>query len=260
VVNDLGGSIEGEGADAGPAATVAAEITDAGGTAEADTNDISTAAGGEALVGTALERFGRIDIVVNNAGIMRWAGPPEVDEADLAAHLAVHVNGSFHTIRAAWPHFLDQGRGRIVNTTSSGVFGLPKNTAYATAKGGVIGLTRSLAVAGRKADIKVNCIAPGAMTRMAGPVEETPGTSPDLVAPMVAFLAHDDCPVTGEIYTAGFGRFARLFIASTQGWVGEAPTVEDIAANWATINDETDYYVPPDLMSWSAAFLSHQQQ
>jgi NAD(P)-dependent dehydrogenase (short-subunit alcohol dehydrogenase family) len=250
--------MEGDGADAGPAAAVADEIVAAGGAAVADTTDISTAEGGESLIGAALDHFGRIDVVVNNAGIMRWAGPPEVDEADITAHLAVHVMGSFHTVRAAWPKFLEQGRGRIVNTTSSGVFGLPKNTAYAAAKGGVIGLTRSLAVAGRKHDIKVNCIAPGAMTRMAGPVEETPETSPDLVAPMVAFLAHDDCPVTGEIYTAGFGRFARLFVASTQGWVGEAPTVEDVAEHWATINDETDYFVPADLLSWSAAFLSHQ--
>ena len=143
----------------------------------------------------------------------------------------MHVGGSFNTARAAWPHMVERGYGRIVMTTSSGVFGLPNNLAYATAKGGVIGMTRSLTAAGAAHGIKVNVIAPGAFTRMAGRGEETPEMSPDLVAPMVAFLAHEDCPVSGEIYSAGFGRFARLFIASTEGFVveGAAPTVEDVA-------------------------------
>ena len=123
------------------------------------------------------------------------------------------------------------------------MFGLPTNTSYATAKGGVVGLTRSLPTAGAAHGIKVNLIAPGAMTRMAGPGSEDPRMAPELVAPMAAFLAHESCPVSGEIYTAGFGRFARLFIASTEGYVhvGQAPTMEDVAAHWGTINDETGY-------------------
>jgi NAD(P)-dependent dehydrogenase (short-subunit alcohol dehydrogenase family) len=207
-----------------------------------------------------MERFGRIDVLVNNAGIIRWAGMPDVDEDNLARHLAVHVVGSFNTTRAAWPHMTEQGYGRIVMTTSSGIFGLPNNTSYAAAKGAVIGLSRSLAVAGRAHGIKVNLIAPGAMTRMAGAGESSsPEMSPDLVAPMAAFLAHEDCPVTGEIYSAGFGRFARVFIASTEGYVHTTvePTIEDIAANWNTINDESGYYVPSDLPAWSTAFMAH---
>ena len=184
-----------------------------------------------------------------------------MDADNLAKHLAVHVGGSFNTARSAWPHMVDQGYGRIVMTTSSGLFGLPTNTSYAAAKGGVVGLTRSLATAGAKKGITVNALAPAAMTRMAGPPsgEPDPNMAPELVAPMAAFLAHESCPVTGEIYAAGAGRFARIFIASAPGYVHASPdpTVEDIAANWAAINDETGYTVPRDLMSWSAGFLTH---
>jgi NAD(P)-dependent dehydrogenase (short-subunit alcohol dehydrogenase family) len=261
VVNDLGGSMEGVGADPEPASAVAAEIVDAGGVAIADSNDVASAGGAQALVDAAVERFGRLDILINNAGIIRWAGFPDADADNLATHLAVHVGGSFNTTRAAWPHMVDQGYGRIVVTTSSGLFGLPDNLSYATAKAAVIGLTRSLTTAGAAHGIKVNLIAPAAMTRMAGQSgnEEHAQMSPDLVAPMVAFLAHEACPVSGEIYAAGAGRFARIFIASTEGYVhpGPEPTIEDIAQNWAAINDETGYYVPADLAAWSAAFMAH---
>jgi len=269
VVNDLGGSKEGLGADTDVASAVVAEIVDGGGTAIADHSDVATAAGARTLIDTALEQFGRLDILINNAGIIRWAGLPEADQDNLASHFAVHVAGSFNTTRAAWPRMVEQGYGRIVMTTSTGVFGLPDNLSYATAKGAVIGLTRSLTTAGAAHGIKVNLIAPAAYTRMAGQPATEVGPpdggalsvqmSPDLVSPMVAFLAHEDCPVSGEIYAAGGGRFARIFIASTQGYVHPTPepTIEDIAEHWATINDEAGYYVPADLTAWSAAFMAH---
>jgi NAD(P)-dependent dehydrogenase (short-subunit alcohol dehydrogenase family) len=269
VVNDLGGSMEGVGADAGVAIGTAAAIVAAGGAAIADTSDVATAEGARTLIGAAIDQFGRLDILVNNAGIIRWGGFPDADQDNLARHLAVHVAGSFNTARAAWPHMVGQGYGRIVMTTSTGLFGLPANLSYATAKGAVIGLTRSLTTAGAAHGIKVNLIAPAAYTRMAGrPVSEdgakdggdaSPPMSPDLVAPMVAFLAHDACPVSGEIYAAGAGRFARIFIASTEGYVAATPkpTVEDVAHNWATINDESGYYVPADLTAWSTSFMAH---
>jgi NAD(P)-dependent dehydrogenase (short-subunit alcohol dehydrogenase family) len=268
IVNDLGGSMEGVGADAEPASAVVAEIVAAGGAAIAETSDVATVAGAQALVDTAIEHFGRIDILVNNAGIIRWAGFPEADADNLASHLAVHVGGSFNTTRAAWPHMVEQGYGRIVMTTSTGMFGLPNNLAYATAKAAVIGLTRSLTTEGAAHGIKVNLIAPAAFTRMAGqPGEDanppgSPQMAPGLVAPIVAFLAHETCPVSGEIYAAGAGRFARIFIASTEGYVHTAsePTIEDVAENWATINDESGYYVPADLTDWSAAFMAHLRQ
>ena len=268
VVNDLGGSMAGTGADPGPAATVAGEIEAAGGTAIADAGDVATEAGAAGLVETALDRFGRIDILVNNAGIMRWAGPPDVSVDDLQQHLGVHLVGSFATTVAAWPHLVAQGYGRVVLTTSAGLFGLPANTAYAAAKGGVVGLARSLATAGARHGIRVNLVAPAAWTRMAGAGEEDASRAedpmaaqldPDLVAPMVAVLAHEDCPVTGEIYAAGGGRFARIFLAATAGHVvgDRPPTPEDVVAHWAAINDESSYVVPADLNAWSAAFLAH---
>jgi NAD(P)-dependent dehydrogenase (short-subunit alcohol dehydrogenase family) len=264
VVNDLGGTMEGEGSDAGPAATVVDEIVDAGGEAIPDTSDVSTAEGGAALVDAARAQFGRIDVIVNNAGIMRWAGMPEVDADTLAQHLAVHVGDSFNTTRAAWPHMVEQQYGRIVMTTSTGMFGLPNNLPYATAKAGLIGMTRSLTVAGAPHNIRINLIAPAAITRMGGQSADDDGSgpspmSPDFVAPMVAFLAHEKCPVAGEIYSAGAGRFARLFLASTVGYVHAAsePSVEDVVEHWAEINDETGYYLPADLMDWSAQFTSH---
>ncbi len=224
----------------------------------ADASDIANELGAGAVVQAALDRFGRLDILVNNAGIIRWAGFPEADEENLTRHLAVHTVGSFLTARAAWPHMLDQGYGRIVMTTSSGVFGLPNNVSYATAKGGVIGLSRSLATAGRRHGILVNAVAPAAATRMAGDTEDA-AMAPELVAPMVAFLAHESCTVSGEIYAAGAGRFARLFLASAPGYVHPGPdvTIEDVASHWAAINDEAGYTVPRNLMEWSAGFLAH---
>jgi len=267
VVNDLGGSMEGEGSDAGPAQSVVDEIVADGGVAVADTNDVSTQAGAEAIIGTAIDAYGRIDVVVNNAGIIKWGGLPEVDLENLERHLAVHLIGSFNTMRAAWPHFVEQGYGRVVLTTSSGLLGLDNNLSYATAKSGLMGMARSAKLAGEPHGIKVNLIAPAALTRMAGgddapkaAEERPPSAMPsEAVAPIVAFLAHESCPVSGEIYTAGAGRFGRLFIASTEGYLQQdrAATIEDVAENWAAINDETGYYVPTDLMGWSGSFLGH---
>ncbi len=259
VVNDLGGSIEGDGADAGPAAEVVAEIVAAGGTAIADASDVATEVGAAALIDAAVAAFGRIDAVVANAGIMRWARFPDVALDDLERHLAVHTVGSFLVCRAAWPHLVSSGDGRIVLTFSTGTLGLPGNTSYGVAKGGVLGLMRSLALAGRKAGIAANCIAPAASTRMAG--EGGPDLPPEQVAPMVAYLAHPSCPASGEVLTAGGGRFARLFLASTPGWVAggsEArPTPEDVAAHWSEVVDEAGATVPRDLLDWSAGFLGH---
>jgi NAD(P)-dependent dehydrogenase (short-subunit alcohol dehydrogenase family) len=263
VVNDVGGSIQGLGSDAGVAARVAAEIATAGGSAIPDQNDVAAPSGAQALIDAAVDNFGRLDILINNAGIMQWAGLPDVDQENVERHLAVHVLGSFNTTRAAWPHMVEQGYGRIVMTTSSGIFGLPKNLSYATAKGGVIGLTRSIATMSEVHGIKVNLIAPAAMTRMAGPDADPDDTSspmaPGQVAPLMAFLAHEACPVNGELYAAGAGRFARIFIASTPGYVAMGATVEDVAEHWDEINREEGYVVPRDLPEWSASFLAHLQ-
>ena len=268
VVNDLGATMQGRGSDAGPAGDVVVEITGAGGTAMADTNDVSTMEGGQAMIDAAISEFGRIDIVVNNAGIVRWAGPAECDIDNMWNHLAVHTVGSFNTTRAAWPHMVEQDYGRIIMTTSTGMFGLPDNLAYATAKAAVIGMARSLTVAAGKRNIRINVVAPAAFTRMAGhPTSPTPDDvaeqlaaqmAPEQVAPMVAYLAHERCSVSGEVYSAGAGHFARIFIAETKGYVHPhlTPTIEDVAENWDQINDEAGYYVPASLLDWSAHFMT----
>jgi NAD(P)-dependent dehydrogenase (short-subunit alcohol dehydrogenase family) len=248
---------------------VAREIVAAGGRATADSSDVSSVAGGQSLIDKAVEGFGRVDIVVNNAGIIRWAGFPEADADNLESHLAVHVGGSFNTTRAAWPHMVEQGYGRIVMTTSTGMFGLPDNLGYATAKAAVVGMTRSLTAAGAAHGIKINLIAPNAWTRMgAHPSTESldrpapKQMEPELVAPMVAFLAHERCAVSGEIYVAGAGRFSRIFLAATEGYVhdrSDQPTIEDVADHWAAINDEDGYYVPADLLDWSKHFMAHRR-
>ncbi len=259
VVNDLGAKMSGVGSDEGPATSVASEIVTAGGNALADSSDVSTTDGAQSLIDAAIARFGRLDVLINNAGIIRWKPFPEADADNLASHLAVHVGGSFNTSRAAWPQMVEQHYGRIVMTTSTGMFGLAANTSYATAKAAVIGLTNSLTISGHDHDIKINLIAPAAATRMAGTGSGDPQMAPELVAPMAAFLAHESCPVSGEIFAAGAGRFARMFIASTPGYTqqGSTPTMEDIAEHWATINDETGYFIPTDLMDWSNTFMAH---
>lgn len=214
--------------------------------------DVADPAVAQGLVDAALSSHGRVDALINNAGNMAWATMPEVDLAALELHLRVHVVGSFNTIHAAWPHMVAAGYGRVVNTTSAGVFGLKGNLAYATAKGALIGMTRTLAVEGAAHDIKVNAVAPAAATRLGGDVDD-PAMAPELAAPMVAQLAHADCPVSGEMYTAGGGRFARLFLASTDGAV-----TDDVVGAWDAINDEAGYFVPTDLMDWSATYLRHQ--
>jgi NAD(P)-dependent dehydrogenase (short-subunit alcohol dehydrogenase family) len=272
VVNDLGGSTQGVGADPGPARRVVDEIRAAGGTAVANAHDIREAAGGQALIDDAVGEFGRVDIVINNAGTVRWGALPGVDLDNIEAHLAVHTKGSFNTIRAAWPHMLDQNYGRVVLTGSSGMFGLPDNLGYATAKAALIGMARSLSVSAAGRDIKVNVIAPNAWTRMAGrrpvgaqeaedePSQAPPGMEPELVAAMAAFLAHEACPVSGEVYLAGAGRFARVFVAATEGYVhpGATPTIDDVARHWHTINDEAGYYVPGSLADWAGRYMSHR--
>jgi NAD(P)-dependent dehydrogenase (short-subunit alcohol dehydrogenase family) len=250
VVNDLGGSLSGEGADKGPADAVAREIRDLGGEAVSDNNSVSTPEGGEAIVQTAIDAYDRVDIVINNAGILRDKTFQNMTPSLLEAVVDVHLKGAFYVTRPAWIKMREQGYGRVVNTSSNaGILGNYGQTNYGAAKMGLVGLTRVLAAEGAKYNIKVNAIAPLARTRM---TEELLGAAverldPELVSPVVAWLVHEDVPVTGEIYTVGGGRVARFFIGMTHGYYNPALTVEDVRDHFSQIRDEAGYTVPSGL-------------
>jgi NAD(P)-dependent dehydrogenase (short-subunit alcohol dehydrogenase family) len=246
VVNDLGGSVDGSGGSEGPAAAVVREIADLGGEAVANRDSVATPEGGEAMVAAALEAFGRIDIVVNNAGILRDKAFHNMTPDLVDVVIDVHLKGAFNVTRAAWPHRRAQNYGRVVNTSSSsGILGNFGQANYGAAKMGLVGLTRVLSIEGAKFNIKTNAIAPVAFTRMTADI--MPGfeekLDPELVTPIVVFLAHEDCPVTGEVYSAGGGVISRFFIGLTQGYVNPELTVEDVRDNFDTIRDETGYVV-----------------
>src|ERR1700751_2107146 len=172
VVNDLGGSTLGTGQDPSPADEGVKQIQARGGAAVANYGDVAIPEGGMSVIETAVDHFGGIDIVVNNAGNMVWGSLPEATIETIDAHWAVHVRGSFNTLHAAWPYFLEQNSGRAILTTSVGMFGLMDNIGYAIAKASMIGMAKSLTVGRKDANININCIAPNAMTRISGRTDE----------------------------------------------------------------------------------------
>src|SRR5215210_6892809 len=206
VVNDLGGGLHGEVEGTGnDAAIVAKEIESAGGIAVADTNPVATAEGGAAIVQTALDAFGQIDIVVNNAGILQDKTFHNMTADMDRAVIDVHLLGAFNVTRPAWVKFREQGYGRVVNTSSnSGLLGNFGQANYGAAKMGLVGFTHVLAHEGAKYNIKANALAPVAATRMTEGLlgELAARVGPNLVSPIVGWLCHEDCPVTGEIYSA----------------------------------------------------------
>ena len=247
VVNDLGGAVDGTGASAGPAQTVAEEITAAGGVAVADTNSVASREGGEAMVKTALEAFGRIDIVINNAGILRDKSFANMTDELWDSVLDVHLRGAMCVTRAAWPHLREQAYGRVVCTSSAaGIFGNFGQANYGSAKMGLVGFTRVLAQEGAKYNIRANAIAPVANTRMTenllGPLVTK--LDPALVSPVVAWLVSEECPVSGEVFCVGGGRVARIFIAEGPGFFKKDLNLEDVRDNWDDIVAEEGYAVP----------------
>jgi NAD(P)-dependent dehydrogenase (short-subunit alcohol dehydrogenase family) len=249
VVNDLGGSVSGEGGDVGPAQAVVQEILDLGGEAVADTNSVATPEGGAAVVQTAVDAFGTVDVVVNNAGILRDKSFHNLDQAMIEAVIQVHLLGAFYVTQPAFRIMREKGYGRIVSTSSnSGILGNFGQSNYGAAKMGLVGLTNVLAIEGRKHNIKANAIAPVALTRMTedmfGDVGEA--LDPALVSPLVAYLASEACEVTGEVYSAAGGLISRFFVGLTPGYYDPKITAEAIAENLEAIRDETGYLVPFD--------------
>jgi NAD(P)-dependent dehydrogenase (short-subunit alcohol dehydrogenase family) len=258
VVNDLGGSVDGTGANASAAQKVVDEIKAAGGEAVADHNSVATPEGGEAIVQTAIDAFGRVDIVINNAGILRDKAFHNMEPDLLDPVLDVHLKGAFYVTKPAFVRMREQGYGRIVSTSSAaGVFGNFGQTNYGAAKMGLVGFTRVLGVEGAKFNIKANAIAPLAMTRMTenilGGLKDK--LDPGLVSPLVAFLAHEDCPVSGQLFSVGGGRVAQVFLGETNGYYNPNLTPEDVQGNWDVITDRSTYSVPNNLGDETALFL-----
>jgi NAD(P)-dependent dehydrogenase (short-subunit alcohol dehydrogenase family) len=247
VVNDLGAAVDGTGGSAGPAERTAKEIEDLGGVAVADGNTVATAAGGQAVVDTALAAFGRVDIVVNNAGILRDKAFHNLTPELLDPVLDVHLRGAFHVTRPAWARMREAGYGRVLLTASNaGILGNFGQSNYGAAKMGLVGLARVLAQEGARYGIKANVLAPIARTRMTEELlgELAPKLDPRLAAPVAAWLVHEDCPVSGEIYSVGGGRVARFFIGLTEGYANPELTLEDVRDNFDRVRDEAGYTVP----------------
>jgi NAD(P)-dependent dehydrogenase (short-subunit alcohol dehydrogenase family) len=247
VVNDLGGSVDGSGASDGPAAKVVKEITDLGGVAVADPHSVSTPEGGQGIIQSALDAFGRVDIVINNAGILRDKTFHNMTPDMVDAVLDVHLKGAFNVTRAVWPTMREQGYGRVINTSSnSGILGNFGQANYGAAKMGLVGFSRVLAAEGAKYNIKVNALAPIARTRM---TEDLLGAAaekldPKFVSPVVAWLAHEDCPVSGEVFSAAGGRVARFFIGMTEGYFNPELSLEDVRDHFEEIRNPEGYTIP----------------
>lgn len=245
VVNDLGGAIRGDldapGADISVAQSVVDEIVAAGAEAIANTDSVATPEGGKAIVQAALDKWGRIDVLVHNAGNVRYGSIRELSSTDLHAVLDVHLLGAFHVVQAAFGPMCDAGYGRIVLTSSvGGLYGNERCVNYGISKSAMLGLNNIAALEGEAHNVKCNVIVPGAVTRMAEglDISQYPPMEPELVAPVVGWLSHEDCPVTGEMIASMAGRVARMFVAETEGVYRPHWTIEDVAAASEAFHDK----------------------
>jgi NAD(P)-dependent dehydrogenase (short-subunit alcohol dehydrogenase family) len=249
VVNDLGGSVDGKGGDESAAQKVVDEIKAAGGDAAPNFDSVMTPEGGASIVQTAIDAFGKVDIVINNAGFLRDKSFLKLTWDDLDAIIDVHLKAAFYVSQPAFANMKENGYGRFVFTASNATFGNFGQTNYAAAKMGLVGLSNTIAVEGARAGILSNVIMPVAKTRM---TEELLGEfanylAPEYVTPMVTYLSSEACTTTHGAYSAAGGRYASVFWGLGQGWyAGQegTPTAEDIQANLAQIEQQEGYIVP----------------
>jgi NAD(P)-dependent dehydrogenase (short-subunit alcohol dehydrogenase family) len=248
VVNDPGVSLKGDGVDAGPAEALVQEIRAAGGEAIANTDSVATPEGGKAIIESALDTWGRIDILIHNAGNVRYGSLKEISYEDFESVLDVHLRGAFHVVRPAFPRMCKAGYGRVVLTSSvGGIYGNKNVVNYGVSKAAMIGLNNVIALEGADEGVKSNIIVPGAVTRMAEGIDTSfyPPMGPELVAPMVGWLAHESCSISGEMLVSIAGRMARAFIAESEGVYRPNWTIEDVAAELDTIRSTDSPWVLP---------------
>ena len=261
VVNDLGGSTDGRGNDDSAASKVVAEIVGAGGMAVANFDSVATPEGGQAIIDTALNTYGRVDAVVANAGFLRDKSFPKLEVPDLDAILDVHLRGAFFTVAPAFRWMKDNGGGRIVVTTSaSGLYGNFGQANYTAAKLGVVGLMRTISIEGARAGITANAIAPIASTRLTrgSDGDHDDPMAPWKVSPLAVALCHQSNTITGETFLAGGGVYARTWVALGPGWrPSEAEmTAEAVVENWNKIRDSSSFTEPENAMAISG-WLRH---
>ena len=260
VVNDPGGSLTGDGTDNGPARDVVAEITAAGGEAVANTDSVATADGGKAIVEAAIDRYGRFDVLVHNAGIVRRASLKEMSYEDFEAVLDVHLRGAFHVVRQAFLLMCDAGYGRIVLTSSiGGLYGNHEVANYAIAKAGMIGLSNVAAMEGAAEGVKSNVIVPAAVTRMAEGIDTSayPPMGPELVAPVVGWLAHETCSITGEILAATGRPGGTGGRRGNARWYRPSWSIADVGEHMAAIRDASDPVVFPVVPTVTAQHIRY---
>jgi hypothetical protein len=269
VVNDLGCELDATGRSTQPADETVEAIRARGGVAVASYDSVATKSGADKLIGAAMDTFGGVDIIVNNAGVQIIVPFGVTDESVVRRHVDVHLLGTFLVSQAAWPHLLASPAPRIVNTTSMGVLGLNGYSAYSAAKAAVVGLTRTMAVEARGTKIRVNAIAPAGITRMvdahyagihgAGVTEEMRSAMPtSFVAPVVVFLCHSSCDLSGEILAAGGGHVSRMVLAETTGIADQNLTPESVAAHIEQIMDDRTSVTLPDSLSRPSALAKYR--
>lgn len=263
VVNDLGGSVDGSGAGHSAADIVVQEIKDAGGEAIANYDSVATPEGGQAITQAALDAFGTVDIVINNAGNLRDKAFHNMTMEDVESVLSVHLRGAFHVTQPAFRVMREKSYGRILFTSSAaGVFGNFGQANYGAAKMGMVGLMHVLSVEGERFNIKTNAIAPIAKSRMTvdllGPMADL--LLPEQVTPLSLYLVSEACDITHEIYSVGGGRFARVFLGLTPGWFagkGVTASVEDVAEHIEEIRNEEGYIVPKTVADELKVAMGH---
>ncbi len=240
VVNDTGASIVGDEVTENPADELVRTIKEAGGEAVACIESVATESGGKAIIDAAMDTWGRIDILVHNAGNVRYGALDEISHEDFRAVVDVHMMGAFNVVRPAFPHMKKANYGRVVLTSSiGGIYGNYRCVNYGMSKAGTLGLNNILALEGAECGIKSNAILPGAVTRMADGLDTSqyPPMGPELVAPVVGWLCHEGCSISGEMIVSIAGRVARAFVTETEGVYRPEWSIEDVGANIDAIRD-----------------------